>query len=90
MFAMSAMPGPFRLSVDDYHKMIDHGILTDRDKVELIHGELLEKFPKTTKHVACSIRRNQSFAITSRRPLHLKHHTQSFCLTASQSLMWPY
>src|SRR5947207_15113512 len=37
----------YRLGVAQYHAMIRHGILTENDRVELIHGWLV---PKMTKH----------------------------------------
>lgn len=38
------------ISVKDYDKMIEHGILTADDKVELLNGVIIEKMPKGTKH----------------------------------------
>src|SRR5881394_1324719 len=40
----------FRLSVEQYHAMIDAGVLTDDDPVELIEGILIQKMPKKPKH----------------------------------------
>jgi len=50
---MNAAAGPFRWTVDEYQKMIRHGILTDRHKVELIRGEIVTKMPKGDRHFAC-------------------------------------
>jgi hypothetical protein len=36
----------WRLSVDQYHRMIRTGILTDDDPVELLEGWLVPKMPK--------------------------------------------
>lgn len=36
----------WRLSVDQYHQMIETGILTDDDLVELLEGWLVTKIPK--------------------------------------------
>lgn len=41
---------PYLISVKTYDLMIKHGILTTNDKVELWHGEIIEKMPKGTKH----------------------------------------
>jgi Uma2 family endonuclease len=39
-----------RLSVDEYHRMIRHGILNDEDKVELLDGYLVLKMPRNPPH----------------------------------------
>lgn len=38
------------LSVEDYHLMYDAGILSEEDKLELIHGELIQKSPIGSRH----------------------------------------
>lgn len=45
-------PQPMRLrfTVDDYYKMIDLGILDDREKAEIIDGELIKKMTIGDKH----------------------------------------
>src|SRR3954447_2097614 len=53
--ALPLPPGPspepvFRLSVEQYHQMIDAGVLTDDDPVELLEGILVFKMPKKPKH----------------------------------------
>jgi Uma2 family endonuclease len=40
----------FRLSVRQYHAMIDAGVLTDDDPVELLEGILVFKMPKKPGH----------------------------------------
>lgn len=40
------------LTVDEYHRMGDAGILTDEDRVELIEGELVAITPIGSEHVA--------------------------------------
>ena len=42
--------GLFQLSVQDYHDMIEAGILTPEDKVELIDGYLVKKMPQNSPH----------------------------------------
>ncbi|CAN5449709.1 hypothetical protein BH11PLA2_BH11PLA2_28390 [soil metagenome] len=39
-----------RLSVADYHEMIERRILTENDKVELIEGILVDKMSRDPKH----------------------------------------
>jgi Uma2 family endonuclease len=43
-----------RLTVDDYHRMGEVGILTDEDRVELIEGELVAMAPIGSDHSATS------------------------------------
>lgn len=40
------------LSVNDYHLMIDAGILTEDDRVELLNGEIVTMSPIGSKHAA--------------------------------------
>ncbi|BAY25819.1 hypothetical protein NIES2100_56270 [Calothrix sp. NIES-2100] len=42
-----------KFTVEQYHKMIESGILTADDRVELIRGEIIEMSPIGTKHAAC-------------------------------------
>src|SRR5688572_15999300 len=49
------LPGPseepvFRLSVQQYHAMVDAGVLSDDDPVELLEGILVFKMPKKPNH----------------------------------------
>jgi Uma2 family endonuclease len=54
--SLLATPPPysdvFRISVDRYHAMIDAGILTPDDPVELVEGVLVFKMPKDELHAA--------------------------------------
>ncbi len=40
------------ISVTQYDEMIEHGILTTEDTVELLNGVIIEKMPKGIKHAA--------------------------------------
>jgi Uma2 family endonuclease len=42
----------WKFTVEQYHKMIESGILTKYDRVELIRGEIIEMSPIGTKHAA--------------------------------------
>ncbi|MEM8612044.1 MAG: Uma2 family endonuclease [Cyanobacteria bacterium P01_H01_bin.105] len=44
----------WRLSVAQYHAMIQSGILTDDDPVELLEGWLIVKMPKNPRHRAAT------------------------------------
>ncbi|XHR85111.1 MAG: Uma2 family endonuclease [Gloeotrichia echinulata GP01] len=42
-----------KFTVEQYHKMVDSGILKADDRIELIWGEIIEMSPIGTKHAAC-------------------------------------
>lgn len=58
MSAIAANPPPSfamftafrRFTVDEYHKMVETGILNDEDKVELLEGYVVEKMPRNPPH----------------------------------------
>ena len=41
------------LSVEEYHKMGEFGILNPDDRVELIKGEIIKKSPYKSAHTSC-------------------------------------
>jgi Uma2 family endonuclease len=45
--------GTFLFTVDEYHRMIDNGILTEDDRVELIRGEITPKMGIGDRHATC-------------------------------------
>jgi len=47
------------INVDEYHRMAEVGILTEADKVELIHGQILKKSPVGSKQAAIVDRINK-------------------------------
>jgi Uma2 family endonuclease len=42
-----------KFTVEQYHKMVESGILSEDDRLELIRGEIIEMSPIGTKHAAC-------------------------------------
>lgn len=56
---MSTVRVHHRFTVDEYHDMIDTGILTENDRVELIRGEIIEKMPIGNRHIATVNRLNR-------------------------------
>src|SRR5262245_41904238 len=53
-------------TVDEYYKMLDAGILTEDDRVELIEGEIIQMSPIGSRHAACVDRANDLFAAAFR------------------------
>ncbi|MBW4671499.1 MAG: Uma2 family endonuclease [Cyanomargarita calcarea GSE-NOS-MK-12-04C] len=45
---------PKRFTIDDYHRLIELGFLTENDPVELIRGELMQMVSKGTPHTVCN------------------------------------
>ena len=50
-----------RFTVADYHRMVEAGILTENDRVELIRGEIVVMAPIGSPHSACVCRLNEAF-----------------------------
>ena len=40
----------YRMTIDQYHRMIEAGVLTGEDRVELLNGYLSEKMPQNPPH----------------------------------------
>ena len=45
-----------RFTVDEYHRMVDAGILREDDRVELIYGVIREMSPKNRPHTVAATR----------------------------------
>ncbi len=45
---------PKRFTIDEYHRLIELGFLTEGDRIELIRGELIQMAAKGTFHSVCS------------------------------------
>ncbi|KAB8332666.1 Uma2 family endonuclease [Scytonema tolypothrichoides VB-61278] len=45
-----------RFTIEEYHRLIEIGFLTETDKIELIRGEFIQKTPKGTPHIFCTTR----------------------------------
>lgn len=67
------------LTNEEYHQMVEAGILSERERVELIHGEVLEMTPIGNRHAACLRRLIRLLApalgadamLDAQNPLHL-------------------
>ena len=42
-----------RFTIDEYHRLVELGFLTENDKVELINGEIIQIAAKGTRHTTC-------------------------------------
>ncbi len=51
-----------RFDVEEYHRMLEAGVLTEDDRVELIGGEILDMTPIGWRHVQCINRLNMLLA----------------------------
>lgn len=53
-----------KFTSEQYHQMVASGILTERDRVELIEGEIVQMSPIGRKHAACTNRLAELFVLT--------------------------
>jgi Uma2 family endonuclease len=54
--SVAFVPEKIRISVDRYQKMVAAGVLTERDRIELIDGEMINMAPIGPKHAALTAR----------------------------------
>ena len=50
------------LTIEEYHQMVEAGILAEDERVELIRGELIEMTPIGNRHAGCVRWLNRSFS----------------------------
>ncbi len=84
--ATQTVPGPVRhlLSVHDFHKMGEAGILAEDDRVELIDGELIDMAAIGSAHAGTVIRLTDWFAralagralVSSQNPVRLDERSE--------------
>jgi Uma2 family endonuclease len=51
-----------RLTTDEYHQMIEAGILSEDERIELIRGEMIEMSPIGNRHAGCVRWLNRAFS----------------------------
>ena len=81
---MSAQIERRYFTVSEYDRMIEAGILTKDDRVELIEGEIIKMAPINSRHAACVNRLNRllnrkagKVAIVSvQNPIHLGEYSE--------------
>jgi len=80
-----SLPLPRRpFTTAEYHRMIETGILTEDDQVELINGEIIEMAPIGPRHAACVKRLAELLGIKVRKlamvgvqdPIELSEHSE--------------
>lgn len=59
---LNGYPKPYRMTVEKYHQLIEAGIFTEHDKVQLIEGRLVEMAPKGVLHATAVSRINRQFS----------------------------
>ena len=57
----NSTPKLYEMSVEKYHQLIEAGIFSEHDKVELIEGRIVEMSPKGLRHAAAVRRINKIF-----------------------------
>ncbi len=71
-----------KLRVTDYHRMIEAGILTSDDRVELIEGDLIEMAPTGPEHadyidyISETLRAQTTLKVRLQHPITLPEHSE--------------
>jgi Uma2 family endonuclease len=79
---LGTLPSKRRLTIAEYHRMGETGILTEADRVELIEGELIEMAPIGSRHADCvshlvrRLVRQTEALIRVQDPLELPQHSE--------------
>jgi Uma2 family endonuclease len=60
-----SIPERTRISADRYQKMVETGVLTKYDRVELIDGDIINMAPIGTQHSAATARLNRLFVLSA-------------------------
>jgi Uma2 family endonuclease len=60
-----SVPERMRISADRYQKMVETGVLTEYDRVELIDGDMINMAPIGLSHAAVTARLNRLFVVSA-------------------------
>lgn len=60
---MTVLAPKYALTVDKYHRMIESGIFTEDDRVELLEGDVVERPPISSRHAGCVNRLSRIFVL---------------------------
>lgn len=71
-------------TTDDYHRMLQIGVLTEDDRVELLAGDIWQMSPISSRHAACVNRLTQLLSsifreraiVSVQNPIHLGAHSE--------------
>lgn len=71
-------------TVDEYHQMIEAGVLTEDDRVELLEGEIVKMTAMGSPHAACVDRLNRLFSrqvgdaaiVRVQSPIQISEHSE--------------
>ena len=58
---MTGSPPRYRFNVTEYYQMLEVGIFTEDDRVELLDGDVIELPPMSPRHAATDTRCNHVF-----------------------------
>jgi Uma2 family endonuclease len=62
--SVASVPERMRISVDRYQKMVETGVLTEYDRIELIDGDMINMAPIGPNHAAVTARLTKLFVLS--------------------------
>jgi putative restriction endonuclease len=80
--ATLAIPSRRRLTIEEYHRLGEAGVLREDERVELIEGELIRMAPIGSRHAECVSRLNRLFnrqteaIVRVQDPIQLSEHSE--------------
>ncbi len=79
-----------RFSVDEYHRMIQAGVLTEDDPVELLEGWIVFQMPRGPRHDSTLHKFGNALATHFGAAGEFEPAPPSRSTTASQNPIWPW